>query len=592
MPVVRKARISRTKAIFVRNRTTSDGPHLRADQLTTHEHGEPTIPDALQTVLRKRLQILQAKRCHKNKRRIRNRKHAVSVLSKLLQQRLAGHHDWAGSDIHPIALLAWLAAEEPINSDFLLENTALLAEDVEEDMEEDIDPVFATQLDDVITRFLDANITDAPCSQENPQVEVPKDFSMVMTPEAMFGSQDHDADHDAIMTDCDVKMNASNKSFNLADPVKFTKHGFDPVQVLKKHAITFRHYVEAPRNTLYSNIHVLFRETNFHGCPQHVYEVLKPGLRLASQLLKNRATSAFWHTLMFGRRERISQAHERIPDDVPWTKEHERRFHEHLESLADSIHFHFSLWPTPKHTTHYTYGSMHPIKDLRHGWLPNPRDPCRKSRIRLHTDFYTTAKRLSLLKSPDPLMVLRFNLLIACVLCHELAHFLEMSSNNSLRQDVYDGMELVNIRTTPEPFFNNQPFNEMGAAFETKIFGGRLEPISVRIDCTYGLATYDEVDPMSSHDPRTFFSVPMDYVLMLQQQETWERDFSDKDWTVFHIPRDGAKAVSMAYFNMTVHEGEDDGKQISDVLDLEKTPFRRTFDGRIIKADRSVRTKH
>lgn len=590
--MITKARISRTKAIFVRNRKKHDKPHLGASQLASHEHVGPAVPAALHTILRKPLQISRAKKCHKNRQRIWTREHAASVLTKLLQQRLARHHEWPGSDIHPIALLAWLAAEEPFNSDFLLDNTDLLAEDWDEAIGEDIDPVFTNQLDDVITRFLDANITDAPCSKENPQLEVPKDFSMAMTPEALFKNQDHDA----IMTDCDVRMDASNKAVSLAEPVKLTKHGFDPVQVLKKHAITFRDVVDSPRNNLASDIHVLFRETNFHGCPQHIYEVLKPGLQLASQLLTHRATSAFWYTVLWGRRDVFSPPHARIPDDVPWTKENESRFHEHLKSLADSIHFHFSLWPTPKHCTDHSYGSMHPIKDLRHGWLPNPRDPCRKSRIRLHTDFYTTAKRLSLLKSPDLSMVLRFNLLIANVLCHELAHFLEMSSNNSPRRDIYGDMgdmgEIVGIDTTPEPFLNNQPFNEMGAAFETKVFGGRLEPISWRIDCAYGLTTYDEVDPSFSTDVRLFFSVPMDYVWMLQQQETWERDYSEEDWTVFHIPRDGAKAVSLGYFNMTVWENEDNGKQISDVLDCETTPFRRNFDGKIIKADRSVRTKH
>lgn len=234
---------------------------------------------------------------------------------------------------------------------------------------------------------------------------------------------------------------------------------------------------------------------------------------------------------------------------------------------------------------------MHPIKDLRLGWQPNPGEPCRKSRIRLHTDFYTTAKRLSLLKNPDPFMVLRFNLLLASVICHELAHFLEMSSNHSYREDVYDGMEIVNFKSTPEPFMNDQPFNEMGVAFETKVFGGRLEPISCRIDCAYGIATYDEVGK-TAHNVRTFFTVPMDYIWMLQQQDTWDQDFSDKDWAVFHIPRDGAKAVSVPYFNMTVWEGEDDGKQISDVLDLQSTPFRRMYSGKIIKANRNVKTKH
>jgi hypothetical protein len=283
----------------------------------------------------------------------------------------------------------------------------------------------------------------------------------------------------------------------------------------------------------------------------------------------------------------------KIVDDILWTEEHEQKYHQHLARVADSVHFQFSLWLTDDHMTEYTYGSMHLIEDLRLGWLPNPADPCRKSRIQLHTDFYTTAKRLSLLRNPDPLMVLRFNLLLASVLCHELAHFLEMSSNHTELQTLYDGMKKVDVVGSPEPIMNGHTFAEMGMAFETKVFGGRLEPISCRIDCAYGLTTYTyDEDINTPHSSRTFYTVPMDYVYMLQQQETWEQDLTGKDWKIFHIPRDGATAVSVPYFNMTVWEGEDEGKQISDVLDLERTPFRRTFDSRIIKANRGVKSNH
>jgi hypothetical protein len=294
----RKARISRTKAVFARKRRATDVSH-REPEVTSHENTTLSMPSALQTVLRKPLQISQAKKSRRIKRKSRSRQQAVSNLSTLLEQRIIGNSSWAENKIHPIALLAWLASEEPINSDFLIENVALLAEN----SAEDIDPVFATQLDDVISRFVNAGITDVPSSQENPLVEVPKDFSMSLT---IFGATDT-PDHDALMAKYDLKMNNSKKIVGIADPVNTTKHpGFDPVQVLKKHAITLRGPVISPNNTLTPPIHVLFREENFHGCPQHIYEVLKPGLRLASLILTHRATSTFWHTVMFGRRECVS----------------------------------------------------------------------------------------------------------------------------------------------------------------------------------------------------------------------------------------------------------------------------------------------
>jgi hypothetical protein len=293
--MVRKARIRRTKAVFKRNRKT-DVPHIEADP-ASHNHATPSIPVALQTVLRKPLQTSHAKSSHRNRQTSRKHQQAISQLSSLIQQRIIGYHSWTENKIHPIALLAWLAAEEPINSDFLIENTALLAES----STEDIDPIFATQLDDVIVHFLDAGITDHPSLQENPLVDVPKDFSMFMTPYAIAGQQDHDA----LMTGCDMQMNAFHQSMGVTDPRKSSRHGFDPVHVLKKHAITLKKPVSFPHSTLTSDIHMLFREESFHGCPQHMYEVLKPGLRLASLILTHHATSVFWHTLIFGHRQSV-----------------------------------------------------------------------------------------------------------------------------------------------------------------------------------------------------------------------------------------------------------------------------------------------
>jgi hypothetical protein len=557
----RSAKTARTKAVFVRKRRLSSNTINVPASIKHDEHAALPVSHGLETVVRKPLQAAKANKSRKLRRQLRNSEHKLVCL---LRQRIKTSNPWGGAVIHPIAVLAWLASEEPFNSEFLLENAAIF---IEGQPAEETDPILAEQIDRIIERFTESEITDAPSSQDNPLVEIPKDFSMVMTPAKAGGFEDHDA----IMEDCDIrenKTNAMHKMVGSVETSKPTPYGFDPVQVLKKHAITFQKSDLPQTSNLTVDIHPLFREENFHGCPQHIYDVLRPALRLCTLLVTHRATSSFWHTAMFGTREpSFVPKIKRIRKDVPWTSSNAQIFNNYIAGLVDSLHFHFSLWPTPKHEGMYLYGSLHPIKDYQLGWLPKPGEPCRKSRICLHSDFYTTAKRLSLLRNPDSSMVLRFSLFLAVNIAHELAHFLEMSGHHYDMSDIFCSDNTVKeVEASKEPFLNDHHFNEVGSAFETKIFGGRVHPISCRIDCAYGLTTFDEPDSTNPSRTKTYYTIPMDWVAYVQQQETWDSvvegwddgdDESERvESKVFHIPRNGAKAVSVPYFDMTQWEDE------------------------------------
>jgi hypothetical protein len=564
----------RTKAVFVRKRALSLESSTVPASTKHDEHAAIPVSQGLENVVRKPLQTAKAVKSRKLRRKFRNSEYK---LVHLLRQRIKASNPWGGAAIHPIAVLSWLASEEPFNSEFLLENAAIF---VEGQAPDETDPILAEQIDGIIERFTASEITDAPSWQDNPLVDIPKDFSMVMTPAKAGGFEDHDA----IMEDCDNRENKTNAMHKLIGAVerpKPTPYGFDPVQVLKKHAITFQRSDSPTTSNLNVDIHPLFREENFHGCPQPIYDVIKPALRLCTLLLTHRATSSFWHTAMFGARETsFIPGAKRIRKDVLWTEDNAQSFNDYISRLVDSLHFHFSLWPTPKHEGMYLYGSLHPIKDYQLGWLPKPGDPCRKSRVCLHTDFYTTAKRLSLLKNPDPSMVLRYNLFLAVNIAHELAHFLEMSGHHHHMSDIFCSDNTIKAHnTSKEPFFNDQPFNEIGAAFETKIFGGRIHPISCRIDCAYGLTTFDESDPTNPSRTRMYFTIPMDWVAFVQQQESWDAvvekwDKSDGEsgLKIFHIPRNGAKAVSVPYFDMTQWEDEADQQKIDEGKGRRRSP--------------------
>ncbi|KAF1841127.1 uncharacterized protein K460DRAFT_371118 [Cucurbitaria berberidis CBS 394.84] len=356
---------------------------------------------------------------------------------------------------------------------------------------------------------------------------------------------------------------------------KAFKLGFDPIDLIKKQAVAFAEDAPTPICTLENDIHSIFRLDNWHGCPDAIYEVLRPGLQLATLLLTSQATAHFWHTLVFGKRESCEATSKaygqhcfRIKEDVPWSEEHHTTFKSFLNNQVDTVHFYFHHDPLPPETA---YASMGLVKDYKNGLLRKINHKCHTSRICLHSDFYTTAKKLSLLKFREPAMVLRFNMFLATCITHEIAHFCEVSGPHHDHP----------LLSEPEVFFGENMWTESGIAFETKIFGGRIHPLSSRIDCKFGLACLDyPLKELYDKDDNVLYALPMDYILKLQQKETWERDFSDAKADIFHVPRTGGRSIEINGTNLMIWEDESDA-DISDHIDNQDTEWKRMDDGSI-----------
>ncbi|KAF2197090.1 hypothetical protein GQ43DRAFT_425273 [Delitschia confertaspora ATCC 74209] len=409
-------------------------------------------------------------------------------------------------------------------------------------------------------------------------IEVPRDFGLQMSI-----SINH---HLAQVADRKVLEKYRRLLGHRKDPTQKRplKLGFNPVDLIKKQAVSFSEDSVARRSSLDNEIHPIFRPENFHGCPDEIYEVLKPALRLSTLLILHRATAPFWHTLVFGDRQPDSETSElygqacyRIRDDVSWSEERETTFKHFLDSQVDTLHFLFHREPLPRDPA---YASMGLVADYKNGILRKLAGKCHTSKICLHTDFFTTAKRLSLLQYPEPAMVLRFNLFLASCIVHEMAHFIEVSGPHHERP-----LEKAEV------FFNDNMWTESGIAFELKVFGGRLHPISSRVDCGLGLAILSyPLKELYDKEENILYTIPMDYVSMVQQKETWERDFSTADHTVFHIPRTGSRSAEINGTNLMVWEDEKDA-DISDHIDGKDTTFHRMDDGQIIKNPQSNNRK-
>ncbi|KAF2496410.1 hypothetical protein BU16DRAFT_460873 [Lophium mytilinum] len=401
-------------------------------------------------------------------------------------------------------------------------------------------------------------------------LEVPRDFGMQMSI-----TINH---HLSLVEDRKIMEKYRRLLGHRKDPSKRKnmRLGFDPSELIRKQAVVLPEDAPTQVSTLTNDIHPIFKPENFHGCPDAIYEILKPALRLSTQFLLSRGTSSFWHTLLFGEREVCQQTSQeygqeciRIRKDVPWSETNATRFEQILLNQADAIHFFFHKNPLPPNPV---YASMGLIADYKNGVVRRMNEKCHKSKICLHTDFYTTAKRLSLLQYPDPAMVLRFNLFLAVCVTHEMSHFLEVA-----------GPHQQQLLGRPEVFFYDNMWTESGVAFELKMFGGRVHPVSLRVDCSLGLAVLNyPLKLFYEKEDNVLYTIPMDYVAMLQRQETWEQDFSIVDATFFHIPRSGTKSTELNGTNLMIWEDEQDA-DISDHIDGKDTTFHRMDNGQIVK---------
>ena len=248
-----------------------------------------------------------------------------------------------------------------------------------------------------------------------------------------------------------------------------------------------------------------------------------------------------------------------------------------MDRQVDTVHFMFHRDPLPPDPA---YASMSLVSDYKNGLMRKMDQKCHTSRICLHSDFYTTAKKLSLLQYPEPAMVLRFNLFLAVCLAHEMAHFIEVS-----------GPHHEHPLGEPEVFFNDNTWTESGIAFELKIFGGRLHPISSRVDCGLGLAVLSyPLREVYDKEDNILYTLSMDYITKLQQKETWEHAFGDSDIDIFHVPRTGCRSIEINGTNLMVWEDEKDA-DISDHVDGRDTTFHRMDDGQIVRNPNSNNRK-
>ncbi|KAI4265639.1 MAG: hypothetical protein L6R38_009272 [Xanthoria sp. 2 TBL-2021] len=318
------------------------------------------------------------------------------------------------------------------------------------------------------------------------------------------------------------------------------KHGFRPEELLWYGAMELE---DCKDSTLDNEIHPLLDRDRFDDTPDHIYDQLIPGLRLASLFLSHPSCMQFWVTLAKGERrvdhvmsERYHKPRHRISRNVPMTTENVKEVIGYMKDLgnAKAIHFTFANGLTFQDSS--AFGTAHIICNFQSDLESHQAGNVQRCHVRLHSDFYIIAKKLSTMVYPDPAQKLRFNLILATLIVHEMAHAIELSQWRNRAPSPF------------EPFFLHHNEAELGRMWESYVFGGQTSPINDRVDGIYGVSTWDWPRPLGEMNPeRTIcYALPMKFIENIQQKSTWQQAYElENCQTRFHVPRDGATSIYM-----------------------------------------------
>ncbi|KAL8729294.1 MAG: hypothetical protein Q9166_004791 [cf. Caloplaca sp. 2 TL-2023] len=319
------------------------------------------------------------------------------------------------------------------------------------------------------------------------------------------------------------------------------KHGFRPEELLYYNAVNLKDGCKD--SNLENDIHPLLKQDRFDDTPDHIYDQLIPGLRLASLFLSHPSCMQFWVTLAKGERRvdhtmtaRYHKPRHRISRNVPMTKENVKEVIGYMRDLGEAQAIHFTFAPGLTFGGSGAFGTAHTICNFQSDTEGRQAGNVQCCHVRLHSDFYVIAKKLSTMIYPDPAQKFRFNFIFATLIVHEMAHAIELSQWRNRAPSPF------------EPFLLHHNDAELGRMWESYMFGGQVSPINDRVDGLYGVGTWNWPRPFGEMDPeRTIcYAIPMTYIENIQQKSTWEKKYKLEDCqSRFHAPRDGASSIYM-----------------------------------------------
>ena len=289
---------------------------------------------------------------------------------------------------------------------------------------------------------------------------------------------------------------------------------------------------------------------------QPIYDALEPTLSLATAILLSPASLVFIYSVLYSPRRLVANPsmHEgqqcyvfARPNPLPDETILRQRVFSALEKLADSNAFVLmdeNDYPGMK-DVHGLTVVMQPatkdgicITDDNRRGLPTG--------IRIHKRY--VHKLIAWGADPtivNRLVVLNTQFRLASTICHEIVHALNDAIDTPLlrRVQIKLASNSVKLVDSNEPFWEDQRLAELGAAWESEVFGGTIRedpagPEGPLLVCKWpGLENRGKL-PQTKGPKKmeTRYFIDMHFIHDIQQRSFWNQSLAH-DTTLLHIPK-------------------------------------------------------
>ncbi|KAI9844384.1 MAG: hypothetical protein M1830_007606, partial [Pleopsidium flavum] len=268
-------------------------------------------------------------------------------------------------------------------------------------------------------------------------------------------------------------------------------------------------------NDLSNPIHPAYYRSQWDNCPDEIYQLFTPSLRLASLMITSQASLVFYDALMYQHRRRLHEASDRLGKECYefYGLDSDDRNAADPQNLYENV---------AEQSGHFAVTRRIPVVVKRDEW------PCgSESTIGVGTDYVSSLRVVGANGSVSQLLRLQFH--VALTFAHELVH----AVNNAVSLETY------------EPFFEDQRLAELGHAWEQAVFGGRpsfLGPTDARNPLIFAKwpTAFREAHPDLNLERRlpkkthTFYFIPMTFLAKIQQQGFWA---GSGDQNMLKIPK-------------------------------------------------------
>ncbi|KAF1354666.1 hypothetical protein BDV97DRAFT_418461 [Delphinella strobiligena] len=236
---------------------------------------------------------------------------------------------------------------------------------------------------------------------------------------------------------------------------------------------------------LYTPIHPIFRRKNWIDISDDEYKLLDPGLRLASCFLYEPSVMPFFTGILRREFTKITNVPQAVTekfmlnrfDPIPYTSDkgwkQQTATWKTLANMKDCISWRFNYeyplaWAAsmPTKTGGHYAGGLKGFAAVTSGTIVSiDKDFLNVLKGNIRLDHFPKSGSFD----PDAAK-LRTSWFMASVLCHEFCHALWFATWNF-------GDKSGPLKLHDEPFFQDQRVAELGAAFETHLFGIKVDPL-------------------------------------------------------------------------------------------------------------------